>query len=502
MNKKDGKFVVALVLAAFAFRIFKLGSQSLWVDEIISLGKSIPKPGLDIWDYLKYNIQGPAHSLVVYLVHFVSAGDAWLRLPSAVAGAASVYFFYRWVDLWLGRPVARLSAVMLAVHPLHIHYSQEVRAYGFLVFFVTFCGYYFHRLLSRESNKDAAAYIVGTALAALSNFSAAFVYAVQSILFLVRRGFTSRRLFRWVVVSLLILLVISPWVYRIWVVIDVHKLVTPVKPGELATEQRLRGETTVTADAIPYLFYVFSVGMTLGPSTRALHTATGVASVLREHWIPVVWVALLFGFLTLAGFWTLRRLGGGRCIQAALYIFLPLVLLLLLNWQNAKAFNARYLLVSFPAFICVVSAGVWGLHGVLKKAAIALVFVTLAVSLSNYYFNDGYAKEDIRGATRYVEDNIKPGDCVLAPTVATVLEHYFQKENPVYWVRATSAPSPAALEERLRATLADCRTVWYVRSREWDHDPDGELAAALDRMYQETARLEGLPGVVIITYER
>jgi len=41
-----------------------------------------------------------------------------------------------------------------------------------------------------------------------------------------------------------------------------------------------------------------------------------------------------------------------------------------------------------------------------------------------------------------------------------------------------------------------------VRSREWDNDPDGELAAALDRMYRETTRLEGLPGVVIVTYER
>ena len=502
MNKKDAKFVVALVLAAFALRIFRLGSQSLWVDEIISLGKSIPKPGLDIWDYLKYNIQGPAHSLVVYLAHFASTGDAWLRLPSAVAGAASAYFFYRWVDIWLGRPVARLAAVMLAVHPLHIHYSQEVRAYGFLVFFVTFSGYYFHKMLSRESNKDAAAYVVGIALAALSNFSAAFVYAVQSILFLVRRGFTSRRLVRWVVVSFLILLLISPWVYRIWVVIDVEKLVTPVKLGELATEQRLRGETTVTADAIPYLMYVFSVGMTLGPSTRGLHTAAGVASVLRAHWIPVVWVALVFGFLTLAGFWTLRRLGGGRCIQAALYILMPLVLLLALNWQNAKAFNVRYLLVSLPAFICVVSAGIWGLSGVFKKAAITLVFATLAVSLANYYFNDGYAKEDIRGAARYVEGNIQPGECVLAPTVAEVFEHYFQKDNPVYRVGASSRPSPAALEDRLRATLADCPVVWYVRSREWDNDPDGELAAALDRMYRETARLEGLPGVVIIAYER
>ena len=57
-------------------------------------------------------------------------------------------------------------------------------------------------------------------------------------------------------------------------------------------------------------------------------------------------------------------------------------------------------------------------------------------------------------------------------------------------------------EERLAQTLAGCPRVWYVRSREWDNDPDGELSSALGRMYRETTRLEGLPGVVIVTYER
>lgn len=502
MIKKDARFIAAAVAGALALRLFKLGSQSLWVDEIISINKSIPKPGLGIWDYLQYNIQGPIHSLVIYLIHFVSAGDAWLRVPSALAGAGAVYYLYRWADLWLGRPIARIAAVMLAVHPLHIHYSQEVRAYGFLVFFVTFSGYYFQKMLQRESRKSTAAYVAGTALAALSNFSAAFVYAVQSLLYLVRRGFTSRRLLRWILVSLAILVLISPWVYRIWVVIDVQKLVTPVKPGELGTEQRLRGETTVTADAIPYLMYVFSVGMSLGPSTRVLHAQTGMATVLREHWVAIVWVALVFGFLSLAGLWNLTRMGGGRSIQALLYVLLPLGLLLALNWQNAKAFNARYLLVSLPAFVCIVAAGMSALPGLLKKAAIACVFATLAASLANYYFNDDYAKEDIRGAARLIETRIQPGDCVLAPTVAEVFEHYFRKENPVYRAGASSRPPREILEEKLAKTLAGCPRVWYVRSREWDNDPDGELSAALTRMYRETARLEGLPGVVIVTYER
>ena len=502
MKGNGTRFIIPIDLAALALRLFRIGSQSLWVDELFTIGKSIPKPGLDIWDYLKYNLQGPFHSLVVYCFHFLSTSDAWLRVPSAIAGAGSVYYLYRWAEIWLGISVARWAAVVMAVHPLHIQYSQELRAYSFLVFFVTFAAYHFHRLLVRENRGGTVAYVLGTSLAALSNFSAAFIYAVQSVLYVVRRGFSSGRLVRWIIVSLASLVIISPWVYRIYVVIDVPALVTPVKPGELSSEQRLRGETTVTASAVPYLFYVFSVGTTLGPSTRELHARTTLASVVSAHWFWILWTASVFGFLSVAGLRSLMRAGGGRAAQAVLYIAVPLVLLLALCWQNAKPFNVRYMLVSFPAYVCLVAAGMQSLPGLWRRVFAVFVFLTLAVSLGNFYFDSRYAKEDVRGAARYVESNIKEGECILAPTVTEVFQHYFTKQNRVALVGAPAGIARDVLEERLSRHLDGCRAIWYVRSREWDNDPEGELLLALERMYGETTRVEKLTGVEIRRYER
>ena len=502
MNSKSNRFIVTVVVGALALRLVRIGSQSLWVDELFTLGKSIPKPGLTIWDYLQYNLQGPFHSFIIYCIHFLSTGDAWLRLPSAVAGAASVYYLYRWAEIWLGTSIARWAAVVFAVHPLHIQYSQELRAYSFLVFFVTFAGYHFHRLLVQESRGGTVAYVLGIALAALSNFSAAFVYAVQSVLYIVRSGFSRKRLVRWIWVSLAVLVIISPWVYRIYVVIDVPKLVTPVKPGELSTGERLRGETTITPSAIPYLFYVFSVGTTLGPSTRELHANAGLASVLRGHWFWVLFVAVLFSLLLVVGFRSLLRSGGVRALQAALYIALPLGLLLVICWQNAKAFNVRYMLVAFPVYVCIVAAGIHAVPGAWKKAVAGLLFLVLAVSLENFYFDPRYAKEDVRGAARYVEANISDEDCVLAPTVWEVFQHYFKRPNPVSMLAAPAGTPRDVLEERLGRHLGGCRTVWYVRSREWDSDPEGELALALGRLYRETAKKDDLTGVEIRKYER
>jgi mannosyltransferase len=500
--KRESRFIIVVVLVGLLLRLFRIGSQSLWVDEIFTVAKSIPKPGLDIWDYLKYNLQGPIHSFVIYCMHFASTGDAWLRVPSALAGAASVYYLYRWAEIWMGPRIARWAAVLLAVHPLHIQYSQELRAYAFVVFFVTFAGFHFHRMIARESRSDTVAYVLGIALAALSNFSAAFIYAVHSVLYIARRGLTGRRVLRWIIISLAVLLLISPWVYRIYVVIDVPALVTPVKPGELAVEQRLRGETTITPSAVPYLFYVFSVGATLGPSTRELHFETTLSSVLKEHGLWILWVAILFGFLSITGTLRIWREHRGRAVQALLYIVVPLVLLLAITWQNAKPFNVRYMLVSLPAYVCLVAAGLQALTASWKRVAAILVFVTLAISLGNFYFNSRYAKEDVEGAVRYVESHIEEGECVLAPTVTEVFAYYFGKPNAVHRVSASTGISREVLDERLGRYLADCPVVWYVRAREWDNDPDGLLLAALEQLYGDTTTVKGLTGIQIRRYAR
>ncbi len=501
MLKKTSRFLIAIVLAAFLLRVFRIGHESLWVDEILTLGKSVPKSGLGIWDYLKYNIQGPFHSLVVYLFHFVSANDGWLRLPSAIAGTASVYYFYRWVECWLGERVARLSAVLLVVNPLHIYYSQEVRNYGFLFFFVTFSSYYLHRLLVSEKGTTWMSYTVGIALAALSNFSAASLYAVHSVMYVVRRGFSGRRFLCWVVVSLVILVLISPWVYRIYVIIDVPALVTPVTPGELADTERLRGGTTITPGAVPYAFYAFSVGFTMGPSLRDMHTHTTLSSVLGDYWPWIVWVGLLFGIVSVVGFWGLVK-SNRPWKQVALYLVLPFLFVLALCWQNAKAFNVRYVLVSLPAYLCVVAYGLQSMGSVWRRVFTVLVFGTLFVSLGNYYFNGRYAKEDVRGAARYLDEHAKKNDCILVPTVTGVFRYYFEGASPLYTIWAPPGTPRSRIDKQLDKIAAECRTVWYVNAREWVHDPDGYVSDVLDSRYRVTQEIDDFDGVSLKKFER
>jgi uncharacterized membrane protein len=500
MKKNDLRFVLFSCAVALVLRLFRIDSQSLWIDEILTLKMSDPQPGLNIWDYARFNIHGPLHAFVVYLFRFISFNDGWLRVPSAIAGAAAVYYFYRWIGIWLGTRIARFATLLLVFHPLHIYYSQELRNYSFLFFFATFSSYYLHRLLGRRSRRDYVLYVLAIAGAALSNFSAAFLFVVHTVLYVVRKGSGAKRVARWVLVSIAILVLISPWVYRIYTYIDVGALVTPVMPGQISTTERLRGETTVSAAAIPFAIYSFSAGFSLGPSLRELHGDASMPSVIRGHFGTVLWVAVLFGSLAVRGLVCAvrRRL---PWVSVLLYLLMPMALTMLLSWQNAKVFNVRYVLVALPAYLSLVAIGLASLRTRWAALLSAAVVVTLAVSSVNYYYNGRYARENVRQAVRDLESRIGPEECIFVPSVREVVEYYFRKPNPVYAVFAPPGTSQERIDAQLDKLFANCDAFWYVRAREWVDDPGGRFLPALRERYSEMEVIE-YEGVAVYHFAR
>ena len=487
--------MIGLIVLAAVVRAIRIGSQSLWIDEIFTLNLADPRGEYPLWMYLIHNIHGPVHAFVVYLFRLFGDNEAWLRVPSALAGVVCVYYFYRWARAWIDQRVALFGALLLAVHPLHVHYSHEVRNYSFLLMFSMMACYHLEMWMRNTRSarqKHAVWYAASVALAVMSNFSAAFLFAVHTVVFFMRRRISPRTVGKWAVVCGVILVLISPWVYRVYTSIDVQRLVTPVRPGQIEPADRLRGETTFTAEAIPYAFYTFSVGFTLGPSTRELHTNAGMGYVMRKHGVVVLWVVLLFGSLFVLG--AIRAVTAGkRWVELWLYLLIPLVLTMALNWQNAKAFNVRYMLVALPAFVCVLSLGITGLRPRVRLVAAGLTVATLLVSLGNHYFNGRYAKEDVRSAVRYVMEQPETPWCVFAPTVNEVVRHY-QGEFAIHSIFQRETVPRATVDRELGLLFAACNSFWYFRARVWVDDYNGYLWEQVNARYDalESVEFDGL----------
>jgi len=178
------------------------------------------------------------------------------------------------------------------------------------------------------------------------------------------------------------------------------------------------------------------------------------------------------------------------------YLLVPFACTLVLNWQNAKAFNARYVLVALPAWVVLLSLGFVRLGSVRRRVWAAGFAVLVAVSLGNLYFNPRYAREDVRAAVRYVEERGGSAPCLLAPTVwhvarlyappqATVLEYYREGDR----------------DAQIDRVVATCNTLWYIRCRWWVDDPDGYLLERLREAYPQQQLIE-FPGVELFLLKR
>jgi mannosyltransferase len=131
-DRSDLWLVLGITLFGAALRLYNLGAASLWTDEAFSAwaaGNSLP----DIWHIVAARESKPP--LYYWLLHFwLAAGDneATLRLMSVMFGTLVVPVVYAIGRILGGRDVAAMTAFLMSISPVNIHYSREARMYSFL----------------------------------------------------------------------------------------------------------------------------------------------------------------------------------------------------------------------------------------------------------------------------------------------------------------------------------------------------------------------------------
>jgi 4-amino-4-deoxy-L-arabinose transferase-like glycosyltransferase len=411
-----------------------------------------------------------------------------LRLPSAVLGTLLIPAIAWLASRWLGRGVAVTAAWLAAGSPFLVWYAQEARNYSMLMLCVAVAG----ALLLGMSRRITALPLAGTlaisATGLLSNFSYAFVAPVHLVWWLGAPGGRKRRLLLAVGAAALLALIVVPWTTHIRGNWDWRRL-APQRAPE-AGETALRGETTFHPAAIPFAFHSFAVGYTLGPSLRELRGGNRLDTV-RRHLPEVVATALVFGSLSGLGLVALRR--RGRLGEALLWAVPGIVFVSYSAIQNFKTFHPRYLATLMPMLISVWAAAVVDLPRRVRLVAVLLVTILWAVSLERHYFDDRYAKEDLRSAARVVIEHGVPGERVIAANTVTLLGYYYRGPLPVehYWLGFVR--DSLVMEDRFRRLKGD-GPAWVVLARPEDLDPEGRFARFVDTRYPDAGRWS-FPGV-------
>ncbi len=489
-----GSWIAGITLLGAALRLYRLGSQSLWVDEAITF--IIAQGPLSEVALARGWLVG-MHALYYVIVHFImfaGQSEVVLRLPSVVFGSLSIPLLYLVARRWFGTAAGVASGLLLAISPFHLFYSQEARPYAALLFFALLSIYCLQRLVT-ASGRPAwrLGFILSTA-ATLYCHAEALPFIAFTVLYAVLAAPRTDR-FRWGVTFGAVALLCAPALIRLVVV-------PPVKPFAAGSYDSSGSARASVLAPIAYAAWTFGTGFSLGPSVRELR-APGRLRVTLGYAPLILPVLILFSVLLLAGGIRMWRTARGGLTLVAAWLVIPVAFLVLAGTVTGYPFNPRYAILSFPPFLLLLALGLVSLHsGWLRAAAWGILLLVNLAALGNYYFDPHYHREDYRNVIRVLAGAARPGDTVVVMAPYTRVMFAYYDPGPVRRV-AYPPPStsydPARLPVDFAEIAAETDNLWVLLSRYEYIDPKDCLLHFLDRRFRREGDF-AVPGAQLILY--
>lgn len=156
-----------IILIAAAVRLHDLGRAPLWLDEQCQLAASQTSTLAECWT--TGGQLGPIGHLSFFDTWFVwHAGGhsrAWLRLPAALWGIATIGMVYVLGRRWFSASAGLFAAALIAVSGVHIQFSREARGYALLVLLSVFWAWLLDEFVSRATWARGALLLVAAEIA-------------------------------------------------------------------------------------------------------------------------------------------------------------------------------------------------------------------------------------------------------------------------------------------------------------------------------------------------
>jgi mannosyltransferase len=181
--------LAALIVLAAALRLSTLDLQSFWYDEAFT-PVHVLHPSLSATFHSLVHTENtpPLWYLIAWAdARVLGTGEIALRLPSALAGIATVPLMWAIGNELAGRRAALIAAALVAVNPLFVWYSQEARAYELFVFMSALAMLCFLRAEREPTRGRMTAFALAGSLALLSHYFAVFLLAPMALWLLWQR---------------------------------------------------------------------------------------------------------------------------------------------------------------------------------------------------------------------------------------------------------------------------------------------------------------------------
>lgn len=175
-NKIPGR-VLCLMLAAWALRLVDLARFPVWEDEAATWWFALRvTEGTDLVERMRAEPTPPLHyGLIGVLLRLFGDSDFVLRFPSTVLGALGVGAVFVLGRAVLNERIGWWAALWLAVHPWHVAFSREARAYTLLALGTVFVAWSLWRALEQPTLTRCVLLTFSLTLACWTHFYGLFL---------------------------------------------------------------------------------------------------------------------------------------------------------------------------------------------------------------------------------------------------------------------------------------------------------------------------------------
>jgi len=208
-----------IALVALVARVFNLPLVpfSLWLDEVLLMNRANGSVSEVIAACVRNAEHPPLVALLLGMARSLTHSEKLLRLLPVAFGIATVLLVAHWTARHWGRAAGVVAGIGAAIWPFHVHYSQEIRPYSFLLCFAMAALVGSERLTENPGWRRAAGLAAILSAGLYTHHLFALVAVPVGWLFLeaaVRRQWSARwgSALRWQLASSVVaLLSFAPW---------------------------------------------------------------------------------------------------------------------------------------------------------------------------------------------------------------------------------------------------------------------------------------------------
>ena len=184
ISRKEWLALALLLVVGLGVRVYGIERYGLWIDELAT-AQCVNYDLSSVLECRRYNLGAPIFKVATNLAYTFAGrpplpvSETLVRLPEVLAGTLAIFAAWLAAREWLNKRGAWLNALLWVFAPVAVAYSQEARAYAWLLLSANLSAWMLALCLRSKTRRTVVAYGFLTALNFYSHYLGLFVIAGQ-----------------------------------------------------------------------------------------------------------------------------------------------------------------------------------------------------------------------------------------------------------------------------------------------------------------------------------